>query len=53
MLKIIVVALEQRNSTVHFASTLQNSGRKKGSLSARAVIGKLQLRLRCPSIRSA
>lgn len=50
---IIIVVLEQRNNIVHFASTLQNSGRKKGSLSARAIINKLQLRLRGPSRRSA
>lgn len=33
---LTILGLEQRNNMVHFANTLQSSGRKKGSLSAQS-----------------
>lgn len=33
---ITILVLEQRNNIVHFTNTLQNSGKKKGSLSTQS-----------------
>lgn len=48
---ITILALNQRNNIVHFANTLQSSGRKKGSFLFFCPEPQSQLRLRGPSRR--